>query len=267
MTNKILLFLIAITVLSCKTTTPTTKEILTTEPTEAYKEQMENINDANFFRATGNEPFWGIKISNEKIEFTSLITGLEKLSWPNVAPIKAMDANVKMYCATTEQGEIKIQIQAKECTDSMSGQISPYTVTVEINIKNTDKSLVSNPLHGCGNYITDYRLHDIWVLETLNNKKVEVTDFRKELPNLEINTSKNTFSGFAGCNTMAGSIFFENGLLRFTDIMTTKMYCGNENKESDFLKALQSATTYEIENNRLTLSNPSGIQLVLKKVD
>ena len=267
MTNKLLLFIIAITITSCKTTSTVKEGTTTTEPTEAYKEQMENINEANFFRASGNEPFWGLKISNENIAFTSLVAGFEKFSWPTTAPIKAMDANVKMYRAASELGEIKIQILAKECTDNMSGQISPYTVTVEISINNSDKALISNPLQGCGNYITDYRLHDIWVLETLNNKKVEMTDFRKELPNLEINTSKNTFSGFAGCNTMAGSIFFENGLLRFTDIMATKMYCGNENKESEFLKALQSATTYEIENNRLTLINSYGVQLVLKKVD
>lgn len=249
---------------SCKSATTSTKEISTTAPTEAYKQQMENINEAIYFRATGNEPFWGLKISNEKIAFTSLVTGFEKLTWPHVAPNKAMDANVKMYRASSEQGEIKIQIQAQECTDTMSGQISPYTVTVEI-IKN--KNIATTVFNGCGNYITDIRLHDIWVLETLNNKKVAITDFRKELPYLEINTTKNTFSGFAGCNTMAGSIFSENGLLRFTDIMGTKMYCGNENKESEFLKALQSATTFQIENNRLTLSNPSGVKLILKKVD
>ena len=259
MNNKHLLILLAITITSCKTTST-----ITSAPTEAYIEQMENINQAFYFRASGNEPFWGVKISNEKIEMTSLVEGFEKMTWQNVTPIKAMDANVKMYLATSELGEIKIQIKAGECTDTMSGQISPYTVAIEI-IKN--KSLTSTLFNGCGNYITDYRLHDLWVLETLNNKKAELINFRKELPNLEINTAQNTFSGFAGCNGMAGSIFFENGLLRFTDILGTKMFCGDGNKESEFLKALQSSTTYEIKNNRLTLSNPSGDLLVFKKVD
>lgn len=263
MTYKYILLFFAITITSCKSTS-TTKENSPTEATEAYKQQMENINEAIYFRATGNEPFWGVKISNETIEFTSLVEGFEKISWPHVAPNKTMDANVKMYRATSEQGEIKIEIHAGECTDTMSGQISPYTVKMEI-IKN--KSLAPTDFNGCGNYITDVRLHDIWVLETLNNKKAEIADFRNEFPNLEINTTKNTFSGFAGCNRVAGSIFFENGLLRFTDIMGTKMFCGGENKESEFLKALQSTTTYEVANNRLTLSNPNGVLLVFKKVD
>ena len=264
MKNKILLFLFAIIISSCKSTTTATKENPTEAPTAAYKEQMENINQANYFRAMGNEPEWSLKISNEKIVFTSLAEGFETFTAPHVAPNRTMDANVKMYHGTTALGEIKIQIQHLNCTNTMSGEILPYTVKVEIT---KNKSLAPKVFNGCGNYITDYRLHDIWVLETLNNKKAEVADFSKELPNLEINTSKNTFNGFSGCNRIAGSIFFENGLLRFTDIMGTKMHCGDGNKESEFLKALQSSTTYEIGNNRLTLSNPSGVQLVLKKVD
>lgn len=262
MKNKILLLLLAITITSCKSTTISTKD--NTEPTAAYKEQMENINQKIYFRALGNEPEWSLKISNEKIIFTSLVAGFESFEAPHVTPNKAMDSNVKMYRATTDLGEIKIQMQHLNCSNTMSGEILPYTVKVEI-IKN--KSLVPKVFNGCGNYITDYRLHDIWVLETLNNKKAEVTAFRKELPHLEINTSQNTFSGFAGCNGMAGSIFYENGLLRFTEIVGTKMYCGDGNKESEFLKALQSSTKYQIENNRLTLSNPSGVLLVFKKVD
>jgi len=60
--------------------------------------------------------------------------------------------------------------------------------------------------------------------------------------------------------------FFEKGLLRFTNIITTKMMCQN-NKEDEFLKALKSATSYKIENNRLWLSNPDKLLVVFKKVD
>jgi heat shock protein HslJ len=45
------------------------------------------------------------------------------------------------------------------------------------------------------------------------------------------------------------------------------MACQQGNKEAEFLKTLQSSTTYSIENNRLTLSNPSGKLIVFKKVD
>ena len=83
---------------------------------------------------------------------------------------------------------------------------------------------------------------------------------------MEIYASTNIL-GFAGCNQMNGSLFFEKGLLRFSNIATTRMMCEPHNKENEFLKALQSTTTYKLENNRLWLSNPSGLQLVLRKVD
>jgi len=144
----------------------------------------------------------------------------------------------------------------------MSGDKSSYSVRIEI-VKNNKSTFLS----GCGNYITDSRLHDIWVLEQLNGKKVSLADFTKELPNLEINSSTNKFMGFAGCNSMNGTIFFERGLLRFTNIITTRMFCGGNNKENEFLKALQSTTNYKVENLRLILTNPAGELLVFKKVD
>ncbi|MBS7254790.1 META domain-containing protein [Flavobacterium branchiicola] len=217
-----------------------------------------------YFKATGNEPFWGIKIGNEQIVFTSLITGKENIIFPAVEPIKAMDANVRMYKVSNETASGTITIQQLDCQDSMSGVISPYSVKVEIK---NNSELQAEKLNGCGKYLTDYRLHDIWVLEELNGYKVFVTDFQKEFPRIEINAAENRFMGYGGCNSVTGQIFFEKDLLRFTKVVSTLMACPSGNKEGEFLKALQSATKYSIENNRLTLSNPSAKLLVFRKVD
>ncbi|WP_233566113.1 MULTISPECIES: META domain-containing protein [unclassified Flavobacterium] len=211
-----------------------------------------------YFKATGNEPFWGLKIGKDKTVFTSLIEGMESISFESVEPIRAMDANVKMYRLNNGKTSATVTIQQFDCQDSMSGEKSPYTVKVEIN---------SKTLNGCGKYITDYRLHDIWVLEELNGKKVALTDFQKELPRIEIHAADNKFMGFGGCNSIGGTIFYEKDLLRFSNVISTLMACASGNKEGEFIKALQSTTTYTIGNNRLTLSNPSGKLLVLRKVD
>lgn len=159
---------------------------------------------------------------------------------------------------------MNIQIAQSECTNAMSGTVSPYSVTIEYK-KNRDTDLIK--LEGCGLYITNYRLHDIWVLEKLNGSHITKSDFSQGFPTMEINSGTNSFLGFAGCNRMNGSIFFEKELLRFTNIVTTKMMCQSSNKESEFLKALQSSTSYKIENNRLSLSNPDGELLIFKKID
>jgi heat shock protein HslJ/uncharacterized membrane protein len=224
------------------------------------KNPINNLNPI-YFRASGTEPFWSLELSEEKI---ILKTTTDSIITPYTEPLQAMDSNVKIYKIQTEASQLNIQIIQSECANAMSGSLSPYTVSIEYR-NNTDLSL--NKIEGCGAYITDYRLHDIWVLEKLNGKNIDKANFKSDLPLIEINSTTNTITGFAGCNGMNGKLFFENGLLRFTDITTTKMMCDKSNKENEFLKALQSGTTYKIENNRLSLSNPSKELLVFKKID
>lgn len=247
---------------SCKSTenksenTPVSDKIIETT-------EVENNTIENYFKGTGTEPFWGLKISNDMIEFTSLVEGFESFKTPHVEPILAADANVKMYRVTTESVSMRIEIIQGECSDNMSDNIYSYKVTVEIT-RSKDKA--PTLFKGCGNYITDYRLNDLWVLEEIQGSRVIATN-GKELPNMEINSAKNNFSGYAGCNRMSGQIFSEKKLIRFQKIAVTKMMCPDDQNEVAFLKALQKVTQYEIKNNRLYLSNPDEQLLVFKKID
>ncbi|RKR11835.1 META domain-containing protein [Flavobacterium sp. 90] len=254
MKKVLLLCVLTTVVLSCKSVAVKNSNMKETTSKATSDEEDLTV----YFKATGNEPFWGLKIGKDKTVFTSLIEGMESISFESVEPIRAMDANVKMYRLNNGKTSATVTIQQFDCQDSMSGEKSPYTVKVEIN---------SKTLNGCGKYITDYRLHDIWVLEELNGKKVALTDFQKELPRIEIHAADNKFMGFGGCNSIGGTIFYEKDLLRFSNVISTLMACASGNKEGEFIKALQSTTTYTIGNNRLTLSNPSGKLLVLRKVD
>lgn len=254
------LLLLSSLIIGCKTAATQSSETKETSSTTNSQEDDMVI----YFKATGNEPFWAITIGQEKTVFTSLIEGKEMLTFSSVESIKAMDANVKMYKLSNSTATATVTIQQLDCQDSMSGVISPYKVSVEIK---NNSELESKKLDGCGKYNTDYRLHDIWVLEELNGFKVFITDFQKELPRIEINSSENRFMGFGGCNAISGSIFYEKDVLRFSKVASTMMACGPGNKEDQFTKALQSTTTYSIGDNRLTLSNPSGKLLVFRKVD
>lgn len=257
----ILLIIVSLTY-SCKSISSTNSN--TREDSNTFSEKTSEEDNTIYFKATGNEPFWELKIGKEQIIFTSLIKGKESIVFSTVKPIRAMDANVKTYKVKNEKSSAVISIQQIECQNSMSGIISPYKVSIEIK-KSTETNF--QKIEGCGKYITDYRLHDIWVLEELNGYKIFITDFQKELPRIEIHVEENRFMGFGGCNSISGSLFFENDLLRFNNITSTLMACAENNKEDKFVKALQSTTTYSIKNNRLTLSNPSRKLLVFKKVD
>lgn len=265
MTKYVILTITLYFLYSCKSITSNTSDTKENEKEVVNTNSKSEEDDSTlYFKATGNEPFWEIKIGKEKIVFTSLTEGKEKLSFSSVEPVRAMDANTKTYKVSNTASSAVISIQQLDCQNSMSGIISPYKVSIQIK-NNTDADFTK--MEGCGKYITDYRLHDIWVLEKLNGFKVFITDFQKELPRIEIHAEENRFIGFSGCNSISGSLFFENDLLRFNNITSTLMACAENNKEDKFVKALQKTTTYLIKNNRLTLSNPSGKLLVFKKVD
>ncbi len=219
--------------------------------------------DGSYFKANGTEPFWGLTLYENRVE---LKTMEDTIMTPPTEAIKAQDANISLYRIKTEATEMDVIIAHKPCTNAMSGEESPYTVTVSYKSTGSEETVV---YEGCGSYITDYRLHDIWVLESMKGAAVTAADFNgKDVPNMEVNVNTNRFSGFSGCNRMTGSLFFENGLLRFTQIAGTRMACPSMEKESEFLTALQAGTTYKIENNRLYLSNPNEANLlVFKKID
>lgn len=264
MVKHLLAIFILLLVFSCK---PKAAAIDVPKESETFVlngAELDNPENIPYFKASGNEPFWNFTISESGIAFKSLIADFEDFSTPPSKPIQAMDANVKLYKVETESVQLNIQISQNECVNTMSGDVSPYTVALEIK-RSTDTQF--QKLNGCGSYQTDYRLHDIWVLETLNGTKVALSDFSKELPYLEINSGTNTFMGHAGCNSVRGALFYEKEVLRFTNAATTLMMGMEGNKEDEFLRALQSSTSYTIENNRLHLSNPSGLLLVFKKVD
>ncbi len=216
-----------------------------------------------FFKATGTEPFWGIEIAEDSLRFTSP-DEKKNFAVAYKAPVKAMDASVISYQSGSESISLKVTIQQGKCSDGMSDKEHSYKVSVSLK-RAGDKDFTA--LEGCGNYIVDYRLHDIWALEELEGKKVSREDFDKELPNIEINSAEASFIGFAGCNRMGGKLFSEKDLLRFTDIFTTEMMCPNYDKEKQLVKALQSTTRFEIKNNRLYLFNPDGTKAIFRKVD
>lgn len=234
-------------------------------PSGKSAEEAANPPEDNIiFQGQGNEPFWNIRLSEKEILFTSLIEGYEEIHTPVPDIQRAADANVKRYHTETEKVILTLTIAQAACADTMSDKNYGYKVGIEIQLTG-DKS--TKLLQGCGDYLTDKRLHATWVLEQLGEAPIKEEWFNGKPPEFNLNTVDNNFSGYAGCNQMRGGIFWEPNLLRFTGIITTRKACTPENREDDFLKALQSATGYKVKNNRLWLSNPNEMLLVFKKID
>jgi hypothetical protein len=117
------------------------------------------------FFASGMDDEWELNLDFEK-DFTFKRSDGFKFSTPAVEGIKAQDTNTIRYRAVVESGEMIIQLDKQECVNNINGKKFPSKVTVEIK-RGTDKDY--NRVEGCGRFVFDERIHDIWVLQQLNS--------------------------------------------------------------------------------------------------
>lgn len=253
--KRIVIILFIICFLSCDTT----KKL--TSPQDVSEANLLKSKEEGYFRAVGKDSSWILEISEQRIQFYDLKKQEEFLAI-HTEPVHAADANVKLYLVQSGNESIQISIYSETCED-YKNQKSNYRVEVkwkkQLNFKET--------YSGCGNYSIDYRLFDRWVLESLEGKELDKTLFRNDLPSMEINSSTKKVNGFSGCNRFNGSIFQERELLRFTQLLSTKMACEQMGFEDKFLKVLQQSTGYKIKNNRLFLTQSDQVVAVFRKIN
>lgn len=212
------------------------------------------------FYAAGMDNGWELNLDFEK-DFTFKRSDGFKFSTPAVEGIKAQDANIVRYRAVVESGEMIIQLYKQECVINGTGMKFPYKVTVEIK-RGIDKDY--NLVDGCGRFVFDERIHDIWVLQQLNNKAVTGSD----LPYIEFNTVDGTAMGKTGCNNFSGKADFNGNRLTLGPLATTRKSCANATYESDFLKVmLPGQWIYEVDNRKLVLTQNGKETIIFKKVD
>jgi len=94
-----------------------------------------------------------------------------------------------------------------------------------------------------------------WVLTELNGQS--------PVPGTTITaafTEEGQVTGSSGCNTYNGSYEIDGDTIKFGLTATTMMACPDPimNQERDYLGALESAGTYEIANDELTLFDANG---------
>lgn len=225
------------------------------------KKQSEGID----FYAIGNEPSWSLDMDFDKTITLKTMNGID-FSAPAVAPVMAQDHNVKRYRSVTESSEIIVQIVQGKCSDTMSDQKFTFQVTVDYK---TSKDANYTSFKGCGMYVPDFRLHDIWVIEEVNGITINPADFKKNAPRLEIIVSEQRAFGSDGCNTFRGSVYNEEDTLFFGPMASTMMACMDTMEISRKILGSFSMKNvkYTIENNRLTLFDKGEKVMVLKHID
>jgi heat shock protein HslJ len=98
--------------------------------------------------------------------------------------------------------------------------------------------------------ITDRR----WKLVELDGKPVADLVNGKE-PYILLQQKETRYSGTAGCNGIGGNFtLLDNGRIKFSQGMSTKMYCDNMEIENGLSKALIAADNYSLDGDNLSLN-------------
>lgn len=225
----------------------------------SYSEmQMKEVD----FCAIGNNPHWILEIDfNKQIKFL-MVENKEEIIIPILKLGEETELPIVNYEVKGARGaELQISIKKNERTFDLSKQGKPYRV--ELSVKNKEDSAFIAYV-GQGEYYGNLRLHDIWLLDTLNHKSINDYEFRKQ-PFINIQLDKGKLTGSLGCNSFASSIFFGRQKIFVHHIASTKMACLNDNVEKYFSKSIANKMfNYRFLDSRLILENTSDTLVFIK---
>lgn len=242
------------------------KYVLTKEEKIIFSAIQQKLLEEGYdFIARGNEPFWSLQIDFQKEMRFSSLTEISNFVTPPTEGMRAQDADVIRYHAVIESGEMFVTIIAGNCTDNMSGEEFTHSVVVQIK-RGNDKEF--KEFKGCGKYLADYRLNDIWVMTEFAGVKLSKDKFFKGLPTFEFQLKERRLIGHTGCNSIRSSLEIKGNQIQFGKIISTKMACPEMEVENKIIQAIsEKSLTYKIKDLTLTLEDDAGNLMLFKKVD
>ncbi|NJN28840.1 MAG: META domain-containing protein [Cyclobacteriaceae bacterium] len=216
------------------------------------------------FYARGNEPFLSLDMDFEG-QFLFDAIGVDEIKIASVDGVKAQDANVTRYFSEVAAGTIIITIMEDTCRDSMSGEL--FRNSVRVQLKRTGEPDYT-AYEGCGRFVTDFGLNDIWALQSINGIEIEKNT---NIPSsvIEFSANENHVMGTTSCNSFNGSYFIaERGIIQFGDMAITKKLCQHMEIENIYSNSLFGRRLkYTRQHLLLKISGYDGQEFIFKKVD
>lgn len=225
-----------------------------------YQEKF--IRGVDFF-ARGNEPNWILEMDfQSNYNFKPMYDS--SLSVPAVEGTEQQDAGITRFQSQNQNEGLIITVTKTPCEDNMSGEKFDYKVKVEVKNLNNDNYQI---YEGCGKFLYDYRLNDIWVMESISGIELKKEELIKGLPTFEFNLKNMRFGGHAGCNNLSSTIEIKGNKIKFGNIAATMIACPEMKIERKVIDAINMKSfDYKIENATLTLENDS-VKMIFKKTD
>ena len=111
-------------------------------------------------------------------------------------------------------------------------------------------------------------IHDIWVLERINNVAANDVFINKEAPFLEVNTKTKRLMGTTGCYEYYSNVKLEGQKIYLSEFVSMEKACNQElSIEKEFLNQLKQIDSFSVAPLKLTFSTKGETILEFKKAD
>ncbi|MCD7978283.1 MAG: META domain-containing protein [Tannerellaceae bacterium] len=88
-------------------------------------------------------------------------------------------------------------------------------------------------------------LNGEWLVQEMNGNRI---DAGEQTPYLNFDMEQGTVSGYAGCNRLSGKVEYsqlQNNILKFMQMVTTRMACMDMSIEDEFLKTIDKVVRFD----------------------
>lgn len=191
------------------------------------------------YRASGNEPFWDIVITDDSLQFALLGQDTLRAERPEA---ELRDGGWH-FDATNRDRPFAIRIVEQRCNDTMSGR--PFPHLVEVYAEGTTYA-------GCGGDTAVLLTDTQWRVVELDGAPV----LPDESPTLNF-AADGSLTGSGGCNQYRSTYAITGEGIRLGPALATRMACAipeMNTQEVNFFARLEEITRFDIaEDGRLLL--------------
>jgi heat shock protein HslJ len=253
--KKLLFFFCTICFFACNTTKQTSqKNIDIAKYSSKLSDSLSLKQAAGIdFSATGANPVnWELDVNFDKNIIFKAGDGTQLTT--TAIGASTTSGSITTYNANTPNGMMKIIVDEETCSTP--------------NSKKTTVLLNKKQYTGCGKYLYDYRINDIWVLESAAGKILNASDFSKGLPQILFSIAENKLMGSDGCNTISMPFELLGNRVKFGALSSSKKSCKNNSVALIFQnKISNNVASYYFTNGKFYLYLIDDSILTFKKVN
>lgn len=214
--------------------------------------------------ASGEDTPWSLEISRNNSMKLFIAPNTEV-----VASIYSKEENQKnkttTYFAKFKNGNIQFEMSAEECKEFP--HTNNFQSSAVLHFHDTTRSTYQL-LKGCAEWIPNYRLHEIWMLDEVNGELFDRDNFYKNIPRIEFHLNNYKVYGFGGCNEFEGEFDLNHDILSIKNVeFLSQEKCALEEFEQQLIKDLQDPSYhFKVKEGVLKMSNKNK-GFVFKRTD